>query len=50
MDIYGICMGIINGTPVAALTEEEGVRVQYWDPNIELLRPLLLLKQLQEYH
>ncbi|MFL2708717.1 MAG: phytase [Gammaproteobacteria bacterium] len=31
MDIYGICMGIINGTPVAALTEEEGVRVQYWD-------------------
>jgi len=31
MDIYGICMGVINGTPVAALTEEEGVRVQYWD-------------------
>ncbi len=31
MSIYGICIGIINGTPVAALTEEEGVRVQYWD-------------------
>ena len=31
MSVYGICMGIINGAPVAALTEEEGVRVQYWD-------------------
>ena len=31
MNVYGVCMGIINNKPVAILTEEEGVNIQYWD-------------------
>ena len=31
MDVYGICMGFVNGRLSAALTEEEGPTVQMWD-------------------
>ena len=31
MDVYGVCMGFVNGRLSAALTEEEGPTVQMWD-------------------
>jgi len=31
MNVYGVCMGIIDGKPYAALTEEEGPTIQLWD-------------------
>ncbi len=31
MNVYGICMGFVNGLPFAALTEEEGPTVQVWN-------------------
>ena len=31
MNVYGVCMGFVNGLPFAALTEEEGPTVQMWD-------------------
>lgn len=37
MNVYGVCMGIINGKPMAILTEEEGVRIQYWNLIEEIL-------------
>ena len=31
MDVYGVCIGFVNGRLSAALTEEEGPTVQMWD-------------------
>ena len=31
MNVYGVCMGIVDGKPYAALTEEEGATIQLWD-------------------
>ena len=31
MNVYGVCMGFVNGRLSAALTEEEGPIVQMWD-------------------
>ena len=31
MNVYGVCMGFVNGRLSAALTEEEGPTVQMWD-------------------
>ena len=31
MNVYGVCMGFVNGLPFAALTEEEGPAVQIWN-------------------
>jgi len=31
MDVYGVCIGFVNGRVSAALTEEEGPTVQMWD-------------------
>ena len=31
MDVYGVCMGFVNGLPFAALTEEEGPTIQVWN-------------------
>ena len=31
MSVYGVCMGIVDGKPYAALTEEEGPTIQLWD-------------------
>ena len=30
IDIYGICIGMIGGTPVAFVTEDRGPRVELW--------------------
>ena len=31
MNVYGVCMGFVNGLPFAALTEEEGPTIQVWN-------------------
>ena len=31
MDVYGVCMGLLEGRPIAAITQEEGPNVQIWD-------------------
>ena len=33
MNVYGVCMGFVNGLPFAALTEEEGPTIQVWNLN-----------------
>ena len=30
IDLYGICIGLIGGTPVAFITEDKGPRVELW--------------------
>ena len=35
MDVYGVCIGFVNGRLSAALTEEEGPTVQMWDLTIK---------------
>ena len=37
MDIYGICVGLIDNELRAVLTEEEGVTIQYWDLNLKTI-------------
>jgi len=37
IDVYGICIGMIAGTPVAFLTEDRGPRVELWTLENQML-------------
>ena len=37
IDVYGICIGMISGTPVAFVTEDRGPRVELWTLENQML-------------
>ena len=37
IDVYGICIGLIDGIPIVFVTEDKGPRVELWTPQNQVL-------------